>query len=57
MPLERDERPWGSYEVVVEDLDHKVKQIVVKPGMRLSYFFSIHTTPSVTAETTPSMDA
>ena len=37
MPLERDERPWGSYEVLVDDLDHKVKQIVVKAGMRLSY--------------------
>jgi mannose-6-phosphate isomerase len=37
MPLERDERPWGRYEVLVDDLDHKVKQIVVKSGMRLSY--------------------
>ena len=37
MPLERDERPWGSYEVLVDDLDHKVKQIVVSPGKRLSY--------------------
>jgi mannose-6-phosphate isomerase len=37
MPLERDDRPWGSYQVLVDDLDHKVKQIVVKPGKRLSY--------------------
>jgi mannose-6-phosphate isomerase len=37
MALERDERPWGSYEVVVDAPDHKVKQIVVKPGKRLSY--------------------
>jgi mannose-6-phosphate isomerase len=37
MPLERDERPWGSYEVLVDDPDHKVKQIVVRPGKRLSY--------------------
>jgi mannose-6-phosphate isomerase len=37
MALERDERPWGSYEVVVDASDHKVKQIVVKPGKRLSY--------------------
>src|SRR5579862_9619548 len=37
MVLERDERPWGSYEVLVDAPDHKVKQIVVKPGKRLSY--------------------
>jgi mannose-6-phosphate isomerase len=37
MSLERDERPWGSYEVLVDAPDHKVKQIVVKPGKRLSY--------------------
>jgi mannose-6-phosphate isomerase-like protein (cupin superfamily) len=37
MPLERDDRPWGCYQVLVDDLDHKVKQIVVKPGKRLSY--------------------
>ncbi len=36
MALERDERPWGSYEVLVDDPDHKVKQILVKPGKRLS---------------------
>jgi mannose-6-phosphate isomerase len=37
MSLERDDRPWGSYEVLVDADDHKVKQIVVKPGKRLSY--------------------
>ena len=37
MSLERDERPWGSYEVLVDAPDHKVKSIVVKPGKRLSY--------------------
>jgi mannose-6-phosphate isomerase len=37
MPLERDDRPWGSYEVLSDEPDHKVKQIVVKPGKRLSY--------------------
>jgi mannose-6-phosphate isomerase len=36
MALERDERPWGSYEVLVDAPDHKVKQILVKPGKRLS---------------------
>jgi mannose-6-phosphate isomerase len=35
--LERDERPWGNYEVLVDDPDHKVKQILVRPGKRLSY--------------------
>ena len=37
MPVERDERPWGSYEVLLDAPDHKVKQISVKPGTRLSY--------------------
>ena len=37
MSLERDSRPWGSYEVLVDSPDHKVKQIVVLPGKRLSY--------------------
>lgn len=37
MSLERDERPWGSYEVLLDAPDHKVKQLVVKPGKRLSY--------------------
>jgi mannose-6-phosphate isomerase len=35
--LERDERPWGSYEVLIDAPDHKVKQLVVHPGKRLSY--------------------
>jgi len=37
MPNERDERPWGSYEVLLDSPDHKVKQLVVSPGRRLSY--------------------
>ncbi len=37
MPLERDDRPWGSYEVLLDAPDHKVKEIVVLPGKRLSY--------------------
>ncbi len=37
MSLERDSRPWGSYEVLADSPDHKVKQIVVLPGKRLSY--------------------
>jgi mannose-6-phosphate isomerase len=34
---ERDERPWGSYEVLEDAPTHKVKRIEVKPGCRLSY--------------------
>jgi mannose-6-phosphate isomerase len=34
---ERDERPWGSYEVLEDAATHKVKRIRVKPGQRLSY--------------------
>jgi mannose-6-phosphate isomerase len=37
MSSERDVRPWGSYEVLVDAPDHKVKQLVVLPGKRLSY--------------------
>jgi mannose-6-phosphate isomerase len=37
MSGERDERPWGRYEVLLDEPDHKVKQLVVKPGKRLSY--------------------
>lgn len=34
--MERDERPWGYYEVLSDAPDHKVKRILVKPGHRLS---------------------
>jgi mannose-6-phosphate isomerase len=33
---ETDERPWGRYVVLEEAPDHKVKQILVRPGKRLS---------------------
>ena len=35
-PQSRSERPWGYYEVLMEDIEHKVKRIVVLPGARLS---------------------
>ena len=35
--LDHDVRPWGTYTVVDEGPVHKVKRIVVAPGMRLSY--------------------
>jgi mannose-6-phosphate isomerase len=36
MAIERDERPWGMYEVLAEGEGYKVKRIVVQPGHRLS---------------------
>jgi mannose-6-phosphate isomerase len=35
--LDYEERPWGSFTVLVDDTDHKVKSILVAPGQRLSY--------------------
>ena len=35
--MDRDDRPWGSWETLHEDDDCKVKRILVKPGKRLSY--------------------
>ena len=35
--MERDERPWGYYQVVDEGPGFKVKRICVRPGQRLSY--------------------
>ena len=29
-------RPWGTYEVLIDDRGYKIKRIVVKPGKRLS---------------------
>jgi mannose-6-phosphate isomerase len=37
VPMEEAERPWGSYTVLSDEADHKVKRIVVAPGRRLSY--------------------
>lgn len=34
--LEEDHRPWGYYQVLSDEPDHKVKRIVVYPGKRLS---------------------
>jgi len=33
---EHEHRPWGSFEVLSDAPDHKVKRIVVRPGQRLS---------------------
>ena len=32
-----EERPWGGYTVLLDMHTHKAKQLVVKPGQRLSY--------------------
>jgi mannose-6-phosphate isomerase len=37
MTGERDDRPWGSYEVLEDAPTHKVKRIEVNPRRRLSY--------------------
>ena len=34
--MEEDHRPWGYYQVLADETDHKVKRIVVYPGHRLS---------------------
>ena len=34
--MEEDHRPWGFYQVLSDEPDHKVKRIVVYPGKRLS---------------------
>jgi len=36
-PSRFDRRPWGSYTVLEEGLNYKVKRIEVLPGKRLSY--------------------
>jgi mannose-6-phosphate isomerase-like protein (cupin superfamily) len=35
--LEHDERPWGSWHILAEGDDFKVKRIDVRPHQRLSY--------------------
>jgi mannose-6-phosphate isomerase-like protein (cupin superfamily) len=32
-----EDRPWGNYTVLSDEVDHKVKRIVVLPGQRLHY--------------------
>jgi len=36
MANEREERPWGEYEVLQDTAKFKVKRVVVNPGKRLS---------------------
>tara|TARA_R100000008_G_scaffold66975_1_gene44033 strand:+ start:3546 stop:3887 length:342 start_codon:yes stop_codon:yes gene_type:complete len=37
--MEKTERPWGIYEVLLDDENCKVKKITVKPGQSPSYQF------------------
>jgi mannose-6-phosphate isomerase len=37
MTSDSDQRPWGSYTVLDEATDYKVKRITVVAGKRLSY--------------------
>ena len=32
-----EERPWGKFEILLDDTNTKVKRITVKPNQRLSY--------------------
>jgi mannose-6-phosphate isomerase len=34
-----ESRPWGSFEVLIDDPHYKVKRITVLPGAQLSYQF------------------
>lgn len=42
IPLEIGERPWGTYEVLVDSKNCKVKRITVKSGGRLSLQYHHH---------------
>ena len=37
-----DHRPWGYYQVLADEPDHKVKRIVIYPGKRLSLQRHLH---------------
>ena len=37
LPHPEQERPWGEYDILLDDKDVKVKRIRVKPNSRLSY--------------------
>jgi mannose-6-phosphate isomerase len=34
--ISEETRPWGKFEVLLDESDYKVKRIIVKPGARLS---------------------
>ena len=38
----KQERPWGSYVVLEEDKDYKIKKVVIQPGQKLSLQLHYH---------------
>ena len=38
----KEQRPWGYFEVLLDEPGYKVKRVVVKPGERLSLQFHRH---------------
>jgi mannose-6-phosphate isomerase len=40
--METDIRPWGHYEVLLDEPNYKVKRITVKPKQQLSYQYHVH---------------
>jgi mannose-6-phosphate isomerase len=57
--LEEDSRPWGYYQVLADEADHKIKRICVFPRSRLSlqrhqhrseHWYVIHGSAVVTLE-------
>jgi len=40
--METDIRPWGHYEVLLDEPYYKVKRITVKPKQQLSYQYHVH---------------
>lgn len=38
----KQERPWGSYVVLEEDKDYKIKKVIVQPGQKLSLQLHYH---------------
>ena len=38
---EIEHRPWGKYEILLDDLTTKVKRITVNPGEKLSYQYHL----------------
>tara|TARA_R100000008_G_C3565521_1_gene158923 strand:+ start:265 stop:606 length:342 start_codon:yes stop_codon:yes gene_type:complete len=39
--MEKEKRPWGTYEVLLDAENCKVKRICVDPGHRLSYQYHL----------------
>jgi len=55
----QDTRPWGHFDILSDEPDHKVKRLVVEPGKRLSlqrhqqrseHWFVVAGTPEVTRD-------